>query len=307
MIRSFVVRASALLASATFAFLCIAPVAVPPAQGRTLNFPDTCALVDQGGGNFNMSCGATPPGALNCSIIGAPSGPVAAGAAISLTMSCSGGTTPYRYLWTPGGGSSGTLSTSVAATTTYSVTATDAANVTSTQGVTVTISGGGGGGGGGGTGFCSAFANVMPIMNATWGQALSVVSSASGSFSDGNSSVWVFRLTVPAGTASSTTVGRFSLWEFNGPGTFRQMTISSQACDFRAKDYTGVNGPLAVSNGTTVSVSYGVVTPFIFGPAGLVPGQTYYISVRNWQLDPTPQNSCASNCNAQMNVDPALP
>ena len=85
------------------------------------------------------------------------------------------------------------------------------------------------------------------------------------------------------------------------------MTISTQACDFRAKDYSGVNGPLAVSNGTTVSVSYAVATPFIFGPAGLTPGQTYYVSVRNWQLDPTPQNSCPSNCNAQMALDPALP
>jgi len=306
MIRSFVAQASALLASATFALLLVSPIAISPATGGTLNFPSTCTLADNGGGNFTMSCGATPPGALNCSIIGAP-GQVAPGSAISLTMSCSGGTTPYRYLWTPGGGSSGTLSTTVAATTTYSVTATDNTNATSTQSVTVTVSGGGGGGGGGGTGFCSAFANVMPIMNATWGQALSVLSSSSGSFGDGNSSIWVFRLTVPAGTPSSTAIGRFSLWEFSGPGTFRQMTISSQACDFRTKDYTGVNGPLAVSNGTTVSVSYGVVTPFIFGPAGLVAGQTYYISVRNWQLDPTPQNSCASNCNAQMNVDPALP
>jgi hypothetical protein len=305
MIRSFVARAGALLASATFAFLVIAPVAVPPAQGRTLNFPDTCTLADQGGGNFAMTCGATPPGALNCSIVGAP-GTVAPGAAISLTMSCSGGTPPYRYLWTPGGGSSGTLSTTVAATTTYSVTATDNANATSTQSVTVTVSGGGGGGGGG-TGFCSQYAGVLPFMNATWGQALSVVSSSSGPFGDGNSSVWVFRLTVPADRPLSTIIGRFSLWEFQGPGTFRQMTISTQACDFRAKDYSGVNGPLAVSNGTTVSVSYAVATPFIFGPAGLVPGQTYYISVRNWQLDPTPQNSCASNCNAQMNIDPALP
>jgi hypothetical protein len=307
MIRSFVARASALLASATFAFVCIAPVAVPPAQGRTLNFPDTCSLVDQGGGNFNMSCGATPPGALNCSISGAPSGQVAPGSAISLTMSCSGGTTPYRYLWTPGGGSSPTLATTVAATTTYSVTATDAANVTSTQGVTVTVSGGGGGGGGGGTGFCSQYAGVLPIMNATWGQALSVVSSASGPFGDGNSSVWVFRLTVPADRPLSTTIGRFSLWEFGTAGTFRQMTLSTQACDFRNKDYSGVSGPLAVSNGTTVSVSYAVATPFIFGPAGLTAGQTYYVSVRNWQLDPTPQNSCAGNCTAQMNVDPALP
>jgi hypothetical protein len=86
------------------------------------------------------------------------------------------------------------------------------------------------------------------------------------------------------------------------------MTISTQACDFRNKDYTGANGPLAVSNGPTVSVSYGVATPFIFGPAGLTAGQTYYVSVRNWQLDPTPQNSCPlTNCNAQMNLDPALP
>jgi hypothetical protein len=305
MIRSFVARASALLASATFAFLVIAPVAVPTAQAKNFNFPDACSVSVDSSGNVTMTCGATPPGALNCSILGAPSGPVAAGAAISLTMNCSGGTTPYRYLWTPGGGSSGTLSTTVAATTTYSVTATDAANATSTQSATVTVSGGGGGGGGGG--FCSQFANVLPTINATWGQALSVVSSASGTFGDGNSSVWVFRLTVPAGTPTSTVIGRFSLWEFNGPGTFRQMTISTQACDFRPKDYTGVNGPLAVSNGTTVSVSYGVVTPFIFGPAGLTPGQTYYVSVRNWQLDPSPQNSCASNCNAQMNIDPALP
>src|ERR1700676_4706256 len=139
MIRSFVARASALLASATFAFLCIAPVAVPPAQGRTLNFPDACSLADNGSGNFTMTCGTTPPGALNCSIIGGPSGAVAAGAAISLTMSCSGGTTPYRYLWTPGGGSSGALATTVAATTTYSVTATDAAGATNTQSLTVTV------------------------------------------------------------------------------------------------------------------------------------------------------------------------
>src|ERR1700674_3170259 len=79
MIRSFVARASALLASATFAFLVIAPVAVPPAQGRTLNFPDACSLADQGGGNFTMTCGGTPPGALNCSITGGPSGAVAPG------------------------------------------------------------------------------------------------------------------------------------------------------------------------------------------------------------------------------------
>jgi hypothetical protein len=110
------------------------------------------------------------------------------------------------------------------------VTATDAANLPSTQGVTVTVSGGGGGGGGG-TGFCSQFANVLPIVNVGWGlgSAATWLSSASGSFGDGNSSVWVFRLTVPAGTPTSTTIGRFWAVEYQGPTTFRQMTISSQA------------------------------------------------------------------------------
>ena len=75
MIRSFVARASAVLASATFAFLLVSPIAVTPATAGTLNFPSTCSVVDNGGGNFNMTCGAAPPGALNCSILGAPSGP----------------------------------------------------------------------------------------------------------------------------------------------------------------------------------------------------------------------------------------
>jgi hypothetical protein len=46
MIRSFVAQAGALLASATLAFLLIAPVAAPSAQGRVLSFtvPDACAL-----------------------------------------------------------------------------------------------------------------------------------------------------------------------------------------------------------------------------------------------------------------------
>ena len=305
MIRSFVGRASAQVLNATLAFLFIASIAVPAAQGKNMNFPDSCTVTVDGSGNVSMTCGAPPPpGQLNCSILGTPSGQVAANSPVSLTMSCSGGTTPYRYVWTPGGGTTATLATSVAATTTFSATATDAANVTSTQSVTVTVSSGGGGPGY--PGFCGSFQNVLPVVNATWGQAGSYQSSASGNFGDGNSSVWVAKIV--AGAQNSSIIGRFTLSEYQGPSTFRQMTISTQACDFRPKDYSGANGPLAVSNGTTTSISYAVATPFIFGPAGLSPGQTYYISVRNWQLDPFPQNSCnGSTCNALMNHDPALP
>jgi hypothetical protein len=85
------------------------------------------------------------------------------------------------------------------------------------------------------------------------------------------------------------------------------MTISTQACDFRTKDYTGANGPLAVSNGSGTQIIYGVGTPFIFGPAALTAGQTYYFSMRNWQLDPTPQSSCEGTCNAMGENSPAAP
>jgi hypothetical protein len=305
MIRSFVARAGAQLSSAALAFLFVASIAVPVAQAKNMNFPDSCTVTVDASGNVSMTCGAPPPppppGALACSILGAPSGNVAANAAISLTMNCTGGTTPYRYLWTPGGGTSATLATTVAATTTFSVTATDAANATSTQSVTVTVSTGGGG-----TGLCSQYTNVLPTVNVGWGQAGSWQSTGSGNFGSGDSTIWVFRMV--AGAQNSSIIGRFTISEFQGPSTFRQMTLSTEACDFRGKQYTGIGGPLAVSNGTTASVSYAVATPFIFGPAGLTPGQTYYINVRNWQLDPYPQNSCnGSTCNALMNNDPALP
>lgn len=307
MIQSFVARAQASLATAALAFLIVSPVAVPTAQGKTFNFPDTCTMTVDGNGNGTITCGSPPPpGALSCFISGAPSGAIAANSTVSLAMSCSGGTAPYRYVWTPGGATTATLSTTVAATTTFSVTATDSANQISSQSVTVTVSSGGGGGGGGGTGFCGQYANVLPIVNVNWGQQGLFHSNQSGNF--GDNSVWVFKLTVPAGTPNSSTFGYFNLVEDNGPGTFRQMTISTQACDFRPKDFTGVNGPLGVSNGVSVSLYYGVAVPFIFGNPGLTAGQTYYVSVRNWQLDPSPQPSCGlTSCNAVMNEIGAAP
>ncbi len=301
MIRLSIARVTALIGSATLAFLSISPIAVSPAQAKNLTFPDSCSMVDNGNGNFTMTCGATPPGALSCFISGAPSGSVAAGTVVNLTMSCSGGTSPYRYSWNPGGATTGTLSTTVGATTTFSVTATDAANQTSTQSVVVTV--GGGGGGGGGSGLCANYSNVPPFIDVAWGQANSWYPSQMGTF--GDNTVLVFRLVVPAGTPSSVQNGTFTLSEFQGPETLRQMTISTQACDFRTKDYTGANGPLSVSNGTRVTIDYGVGTPFIFGPAELTAGQTYYVSLRNWQLDPTPQSSCGqTSCGVKMHTEP---
>ena len=192
-----------------------------------------------------------------------------------------------------------TQTPTIAATTFFTVTPSNAGGNGNQATVSVNVAGTV-------VGFCGQYPNVLPLLNATWGQQASWQSNASGNF--GDNTVWLFKLVVPPGTPNSSIIGRFTTAENQGPNTFRQLTISTQACDFRPKDYTGVNGPLAVSNGTTVQISYGVATPFIFGPAGLTAGQTYYISVRNWQLDPTPQSSCGqTSCNAVTNNIPATP
>jgi hypothetical protein len=190
-------------------------------------------------------------------------------------------------------------STSITATTTFTVTPSNSGGNGNAASVTVNVAG---------TvlGFCGQYQNVLPVVNVTWGQAVQAQSTQSGNF--GDDTVWLFKLTVPAGTPTSTTNGSFSLSEYQGPETLRQLTISTQACDFRSKDVFGVNGPLAVANGSRVTIYYGVGTPFIFGPPELTAGQTYYISARNWQLDPTPQSSCGeTSCNSLMNEQPASP
>jgi hypothetical protein len=310
MIRSFVAQATALLASAALAFLFIAPIAMTPATAGNLNFPSNCSVTDVGGGNFTLTCGSSNPSAFGCTLIGAPSGSVALNSVQSLFMSCSGGTQPYHYSWTPNLSTGSTLPvpTTVAGTTPYTVTATDSASGSSgpfTASVTVTGSSSDPGGGGA-TGLCAQYANVLPIVNATWGQPASWQSSQSGNF--GDNAVWVFKLTVPQGTPTSIINGSFYVLEYQGPETLRQITISRSQCDFRTKDYTGANGPLAVANGTRATVYYGVGTPFLFGPAELTPSQTYYVNVRNWQLDPTPQSSCGqAACNVLMSAQPASP
>ena len=250
----------------------------------------------------------TPPVApTGCSLAASNTNLPVGGGPVTLTASCTGGGAPTGYTWTaspsPTSGfsaSGGSAQTpSITATTFFSVTPSNAGGNGNQATVSVNVAGTV-------VGFCNQYPSVLPIVNATWGQQSTWYSTGGGNF--GDNTVWVIKLVVPPGTPNSSIIGRFTVAEYQGPNTFRQMTISTQACDFRQKDYTGVNGPLAVSNGTTTQISYGVATPFIFGPAGLSAGQTYYVNVRNWQLDPTPQLSCGlTSCNALMNNIPATP
>jgi hypothetical protein len=254
--------------------------------------------------NTTVTWSNTPPAAPSgCSLGASTTSLLIGGGAVVLTASCTGGGAPTSYAWggnnLPTPTATNVASTSITATTTFTVTPSNGGGNGNAASVTVNVAGTV-------AGFCGQYANVLPTVITNWGQGLSAQSSQSGAF--GDNSVWVFKLTVPVGTPTSTTNGSFYVLEYQGPETLRQITISTQPCDFRTKDYNGQNGPFAVSNGTRATIYYGVGTPFLFGPAELTAGQTYYVNVRNWQLDPTPQSSCGqTSCNALMLETPASP
>jgi hypothetical protein len=156
---------------------------------------------------------------------------------------------------------------------------------------------------------CKGFGSLLPIINATWGKQASWLSTQVGNF--GDNTVWVIKLVVPVGTPNSTSSGSFTTAEYLGPNTPRQLTISKHECDFRARDYTGANGPLTIcQDGTSCQVSYAVQTPRQAGNiAGLAAAQTYYVNVRNWSnFPPPPAYDCGqTTCNAIMNFQPATP
>jgi len=156
---------------------------------------------------------------------------------------------------------------------------------------------------------CKGFGAVLPITDVFWAQdTTSWYSTQGGNF--GDNTVWVFKLVVPVGTPNSTAAGSFTIAEFLGPNTPRQLTISKQACDFRPRDFTGAIGPLATcQDGTSCQISFAVQTPHVFGGiAGLAAGQTYYVNARNWSNFPTPAYDCGqTTCNAIMNFQKATP
>jgi len=102
---------------------------------------------------------------------------------------------------------------------------------------------------------------------------------------------WAIKFTLP-GTAGAGQFGSLTAAEFNGPPTFREISVSRFACDFRTTDLGGANGPLGRAAGSTASLAFkiGANAPNL---TGLTAGQTYYLNVRNYA-----PNSGTVSCSA---------
>ena len=237
--------------------------------------------------NWGVAAPLTAPS--GCSLSANPPTLGAGGGATTLTVSCSGGGAPTSYAWTGGGvqPSTGTPSQAVniTKTTSFSVTASNGAGNGNVASMSVSVAGTSGA-----PDFCGQYGNVT-ILDLAWGKGQQVVSGGSGGSFAANG-ILVVRFTVPAGFASASGAkGTLSYAEYAGPATYRQVSLSPLACDFRGvanvssdrykTDPTGTNYPFSwtTSNGGT---AYFTVTGTSLGTPQLVAGQTYYFNLRNY-------------------------
>jgi hypothetical protein len=206
------------------------------------------------------------------------------GQTITLTATCTN--SPTSYAWTNCTSTSSTCNTSsgVAGTQNYSVIATNvvgpgqsaSASVSWQQSV-------------GGTDFCGQYSDVSRV-SAPWGMSAVYPHDYDGAFRAGM--VLVVSFTVPSTPSYGTPGFSASVAEYADPPTYRQVTLSRSACDFRAYDPSGQAGPVSIGYGNTATVSASAGNGLT-----LIPGQTYYINARNWS--PAIGNTCSrSTCNA---------
>jgi hypothetical protein len=242
--------------------------------------------------NVAVNWTAPPTSPPVCSISASSTQPTV-GQTVTLSASCNGA--PTAFNWTNCTSSTSTCgaTATAAGAQTYYVAATNQFGTGAAAGVVINWQAAGGGGGGGGGGLCSAYSNVItqPI---SWGDNGRYLTASMGGFSANG--VIVFQFVVPITPTSYGTAGNTSIAEYAEPPTFRQMTLSKSACDFRPVDISGANGPLMMNLGNTALIDFNVGVK----PVGLEPGQTYYMNFRNYSPD-LPGNgvSCFyGTCNA---------
>ena len=98
----------------------------------------TLTITDVNGCTVSASATITQPPVLTVTAVGPQS--VCSGAPATLIATAGGGTQPYTYLWSPGGGTTATTTTNPLTSTTYTVKITDANGCTATAKVTVYVS-----------------------------------------------------------------------------------------------------------------------------------------------------------------------
>ena len=206
------------------------------------------------------------------------------GQTITLTATCTNA--PTTYAWTNCSSTSSTCNTTStsAGTQNYAVVATNVVGAGQSASTSVTWQQSVGP-----TDFCGQFSDTVRV-TAAWGGMPVYPQDYGGSFRA--NMVLVVALNVPGTGSYGAPAFTSSVAEYQGPPTYRQVTLSRSPCDFRAYDPSGQSGPISIGYGNTASVSSSVGNGL-----PMIPGQTYYINVRNYS--PAIGATChQSTCNA---------
>ncbi len=250
--------------------------------------------VGSGSASITVTWQAAPTAAPVCTV--ASSSPTAfIGQPVTLTATCSNA--PQFYAWTNCASTSATCvaTAGAAGPQVYSVQAANTIGASVWVNTTVTWQQSTGG-----ADFCGAYPNVSRVSKG-WEDNGPIYTQSNGGFA--NDGVFVVAFTVPSSPASYGSSNHTDIAEYNGVPTYRQMTLSKSACDFRGIDSSGANGPYTQAYGNSASITWNVGA----APVALTPGQTYYFNFRNYSPDLNNGLggvSCAtSSCNAvvQMN------
>lgn len=256
--------------------------------------------------NWQASATTAPSG---CSLQASPSSLPAGGGSTTLSVSCSGGGAPTAFAWTGGSvtptTSVASQSTNLTSTTGFSVTPSNSAGNGNTASTTVSVAGTSSS-----LDFCSQYSGVT-IIDVPWG-AQAITGGAGGGFQA--KGIVVARFTVPAGFGSSSgSKGTVTAAEYGDPGTYRQASLSTKACDFRGVStgvgvnymYSvgggGVSYPLMWSASNQPSVQFTVTGGALATPQ-LAPGTTYYFNIRNYSPYLGGVSCAGSTCNAVITV-----
>ena len=221
------------------------------------------------------------------------------GGTVTLTANCT--QSPTSYTWTGCNGSGRTCQASASSLgqASYSVTATNSFGTSPPAQTSVTWTTPPPAG----ADFCGQYPQVARV-TLNWGGYIDT--NRAGGFPAG--AILVGRLTVPQ-NAKGTGTGLVSMAEYIDGQAERIMTISTSSCDFRGfkpgtfptTDPTGATRPMGWSFSNNPSIQFALT-----GAGGnqpkLVPGQTYYVNIRNRDYDG--EDSCkTTTCNVRITVN----
>ncbi|MCL4761288.1 MAG: hypothetical protein KJ018_05790 [Burkholderiales bacterium] len=243
-----------------------------------------------------------PTAPPTCTLSANPAQPFAGGTS-TLTATCT--QSPTSYNWTNCTPLTGNTCRAASATTgmqSYSVTATNALGTSPPVSITLDWQTPPPGG----ADLCGNFPNVKRV-NLVWGGFIDT-NDPGGGFED--DAILVGRFTVPANASGTTVPGTISVVEHNGPPVQRIMTLSPSSCDFRGftpnvfppTDSTGSTAPLAWGFGINPSAQF-ALTGMPGGAPKLVPGQTYYVNVRNRDFTTGSATCQVAECNVRVTVN----